>query len=98
MLKQTTAWDQALLRKFPRPGHFRRLLSQLRDELKVQPLIRDPNTRKLTLQAMPIRSVSYRANRRPYTPEASHSDKTQAAEAKESQSSFRQRLNAIEMR
>ena len=97
MLKQTTAWDQALLRKFSCTGHFR-LLNQLRSELKVQPLIRDPNTRKLTLQAMPIRSVSYRANRRPYTPEASHSDKTQAAEAKESQSSFRQRLNAIEMR
>ncbi|KZR81347.1 hypothetical protein PMIT1342_01683 [Prochlorococcus marinus str. MIT 1342] len=97
MLKQTTAWDQALLRKFSNTGHFR-LLNQLRTELKLQPLIRDPNTRKLTLQAMPIRSVSYRANRRPYTPEASHSDKTQAVEAKENQSSFRQRLNAIEMR
>ena len=97
MLKQTTAWDQALLRKFSNTGHFR-LLNQLRTELKLQPLIRDPNTRKLTLQAMPIRSVSYRANRRPYTPEASHSDKTQVVEAKENQSSFRQRLNAIEMR
>ena len=97
MLKQTTAWDQALLRKFSNTGHLR-LLNQLRTELKLQPLIRDPNTRKLTLQAMPLRSVSYRANRRPYTPEASHSDKSQAVEAKENQSSFRQRLNAIEMR
>ena len=97
MLKQTTAWDQALLRKFSNPGHFR-LLNQLRTELKLQPLIRDPNTRKLTLQAMPIRSVSYRANKRPYTPEASQCDKTQVADAKENQSSFRQRLNAIEMR
>ena len=97
MLKQTTAWDQALLRKFSNTGHFR-LLNQLRTELKLQPLIRDPNTRKLTLQAMPIRSGIQRGNRRPYTPEASHSDKTQAVEAKENQSSFRQRLNAIEMR
>ena len=97
MLKQTTAWDQALLRKFSNTGHFR-LLNQLRDELKVQPLIRDPNTRKLTLQAMPIRSGGQRGNRRPYTPEVSQSDNTQLADAKESQSSFRQRLNAIEMR
>lgn len=97
MLKQTTAWDQALLRKFSCTGHFR-LLNQLRSELKVQPLIRDPNTRKLTLQAMPIRSVSQRGNRRAYAPEVSQSDKTQVAEAKENQSSFRQRLNAIEMR
>ena len=97
MLKQTTAWDQALLRKFSNTGHFR-LLNQLRTELKLQPLIRDPNTRRLTLQAMPIRSGSHRGNRRPYTPEVSQSDKTQVAEAKENQSSFRQRLNAIEMR
>ena len=97
MLKQTTAWDQALLRKFSCTGHFR-LLNQLRAELKLQPLIRDPNTRKLTLQAMPIRSGIQRGNRRPYTPELSQSYKTQVAEAKENQSSFRQRLNAIEMR
>ena len=97
MLKQTTAWDQALLRKFSCTGHFR-LLNQLRAELKLQPLIRDPNTRKLTLQAMSIRSGSQRVNRRPYTPEISRSDKAQVLEAKENQSSFRQRLNAIEMR
>ncbi|KZR76014.1 hypothetical protein [Prochlorococcus marinus] len=97
MLKQTTAWDQALLRKFSCTGHFR-LLNQLRAELKLQPLIRDSNTRKLTLQAMPIRPGSQRGNRRPYTPQASQSDQTQVADAKENQSSFRQRLNAIEMR
>ena len=97
MLKQTTAWDQALLRKFSCTGHFR-LLNQLRAELKVQPLIRDSNTRMLTLQAVPIRSGSQRGNRRLYTPEVSQSDKTQVAESKENQSSFRQRLNAIEMR
>ncbi len=98
MLKQTTAWDQALLRKFPRPGHFRRLLSQLRAELKVQPLIRDPHTRKLTLQAMPIRGGSPRGNRRAYTSEISHTDQSQGEQANENQSSFRERLNAIEMR
>ena len=97
MLKQTTAWDHALLRKFSNTGHFR-LLNQLRAELKLQPLIRDSKNRKLTLQAMPIRSGSQRGNRRPYTPEVSQSDQTQVAEAKENQSSFRQRLNAIEMR
>ncbi len=97
MLKKSTAWDQALLRKFSCTGHFR-LLNQLRSELKVQPLIRDPNTRKLTLQAMPIRGGSPRGNRRPYTPEVSQTDKSQVLETTENQSSFRERLNAIEMR
>ena len=97
MLKTSTAWDQALLRKFSSTGHFR-LLNQLRSELKVQPLIRDPNTRKLTLQAMPIRGGSPRGNRRPYTPEVPQSDKSQSVETTENQSSFRERLNAIEMR
>ena len=96
MLKKSTAWDQALLRKFSCTGHFR-LLNQLRSELKVQPLNRDPNTRKLTLQAMPIRGGSPRgnSNRRPYTPEVPQTEKSQVVE---SQTSFRERLNSIEMR
>ena len=97
MLKTSTAWDQALLRKFSCTGHFR-LLNQLRAELKVQPLIRDPHTRKLTLQAMPTRGGIPRGNRRPYTPEVPHTDKAQGLQPTENQSSFRERLNAIEMR
>ena len=97
MLKKSTAWDQALLHKFSKDWP-RRLLNQLRSELKVQPLIRDPNTRKLTLQAMPIRGGSPRGNRRPYTPEVPQTDKSQGVETTENQSSFRERLNAIEMR
>ena len=98
MIKRSMSWDQALLRKFSGTGHFR-LLNQVRTELKAQPLQRDPKTNALQLQAKPMRGQPVRAQRRPnalenHTGDSLLPDLGQA----ESPRSFRERLNAIEMR
>ena len=91
------AWDQALLRKFSSTGHFR-LLNQVRSELKAQPLQRDPLTKVLQLQAKPMRGQPVRAQRRPNALE-NHSGESLLPERQvETTRSFRDRLNAIEMR
>ena len=91
------AWDQALLRKFSSTGHFR-LLNQVRSELKAQPLARDPHTKALMLQARPMRGQSVRAQRRPNALNATHGEGSTADPSLDTPSSFRDRLNAIEMR
>jgi len=96
MIQPTMAWDQALLRKFSSTGHFR-LLNQVRSELSSQPLVRDPSTRALLLKARPHRGQPVRQQRRPNAiPEGmeSLSDAVVASSPK----SFRERLNAIDMR
>ncbi len=91
------AWDQALLRKFSSTGHFR-LLNQVRSELKAQPLQRDPHTKVLQLQAKPMRGQPVRAQRRPNALE-NHSGESLLPERQaDTPRSFRDRLNAIEMR
>jgi glutamate/tyrosine decarboxylase-like PLP-dependent enzyme len=97
MIKRSMAWDQALLRKFSSTGHFR-LLNQVRSELKAQPLNRDPETRELTLQARPLRGQPVRAQRRPNALESSDSESRLPSRQAEAPSSFRERLNAIDMR
>ena len=91
------AWDQALLRKFSSTGHFR-LLNQVRSELKSQPLNRDAQTRKLVLQARPHRGQSVRQHRRPNPVPEDQPILTLEETTKDSPTSFRERLNAIEMR
>jgi hypothetical protein len=97
MMKRTMAWDQALLRKFSSTGHYR-LLNQVRSELKNQPLNRDPKTQELSLKAMPHRGQSVRGHRRPNVLESSPNEPLLSTQTNEAPRSFRERLNAIEMR
>ncbi|MAS28652.1 MULTISPECIES: hypothetical protein [unclassified Synechococcus] len=97
MIKRSMAWDQALLRKFSSTGHFR-LLNQVRSELRAQPLVRDPQTRALTLQVKPRKGQSVRAQRRPNALENHSGDSLLPEQAAMAPQSFRDRLNAIEMR
>ena len=87
-------WDEALLRKFSSTGHYR-LLNQVRTELKAQPLSRDTETRKLTVQVKPFKGVATRVNRRPNALEGKEHDELHSEEG---HTSFRDRLNAIDMR
>ncbi len=90
-------WDQSLLRKFSCTGHYR-LLNQVRSELKTQPLIRDKNTRQLNLQAKPIRGTSSRQPKRPNVLENIDIEKPLEEQNNELRKSFKDRLNAIDMR
>jgi len=97
MMKRSMAWDQALLRKFSSTGHYR-LLNQVRSELKNQPLNRDPKTQELSLKAMPHRGQSVRGHRRPNALESTPNDALLSSPVNDTPRSFRERLNAIEMR
>ncbi len=90
------AWDQALLRKFSSTGHFR-LLNQVRSELSSQPLVRDPSSRALLLKARPHRGQPVRQQRRPNAMPEGMSSLSHAVVIS-SPKSFRERLNAIDMR
>ena len=104
MTNQLTSWDPALLRKFSSTGHFR-LLNQLKGDLRKKPLDRDQRTGQLrslggnrgaTRRSMPTRNVE--------PAPAPGLGPTVAAEAvaqptkEEQPKSFRDRLNAIDMR
>ena len=102
MTDQLTSWDPALLRKFSSTGHFR-LLNQLKGDLRKKPLDRDQRTGQLrslggnrgaTRRSMPTRNVE------PAPPPAQTVVvETVAQPTKEEQpKSFRDRLNAIDMR
>ena len=104
MTDQLTNWDPALLRKFSSTGHFR-LLNQLKGDLRKKPLDRDQRTGQLkslggnrgaTRHSMPTRNVEPAPAPAP--------GPTVVAEAvaqptkEEQPKSFRDRLNAIDMR
>ena len=104
MTDQLTSWDPALLRKFSSTGHFR-LLNQLKGDLRKKPLDRDQRTGQLrslggnrgaTRRSMPTRNVE--------PAPAPSPGPTVVAEAvaqptkEEQPKSFRDRLNAIDMR
>ena len=100
MTDQLTSWDPALLRKFSSTGHFR-LLNQLKGDLRKKPLERDQRTGQLrslggnrgtTRRSMPTRNVEQ-------APAPTVLVETVAQPTKEEQpKSFRDRLNAIDMR
>ena len=100
MTDQLTSWDPALLRKFSSTGHFR-LLNQLKGDLRKKPLDRDQRTGQLrslggnrgaTRRSMPTRNVEP-------APAPTVVVETVAQPSKEEQpKSFRDRLNAIDMR
>ena len=91
------SWDQALLRKFSSTGHFR-LLNQVRSELKSQPLNRDAETGKLLLQARPHHGQSVRQQRRPNPVPEDQPILSIEETIEDTPKSFRERLNAIDMR
>ena len=105
MTDQLTSWDPALLRKFSSTGHFR-LLNQLKGDLRKKPLDRDQRTGQLrslggnrgaTRRSMPTRNVEPAPAPTPAAPTVVV--ETVAQPSKEEQpKSFRDRLNAIDMR
>ena len=98
MTDQLTSWDPALLRKFSSTGHFR-LLNQLKGDLRKKPLDRDQRTGQLrslggnrgaTRRSTPARSVETAPVRVVETVTPPMKD--------DQPKSFRDRLNAIDMR
>lgn len=100
-------WDPALMRKYNNTGHFR-LLNQLRSELKAHPIQREtkqvpevistPQTNTRETRSREIQPQAYVGGRsRRSTSTDSFLNKDYSKE-QNSSSSFRDRLNAIEMR
>jgi hypothetical protein len=102
------AWDPSVLRKYSTTGHFR-LLNQLRSELKGNPLVRpqagetvgSANRSKSLIRALEVRPQSggYGRGRRPLQSAGSNGPSTPPVEGPDpSGRTFRDRLNAIDMR
>ena len=102
MTDQLTSWDPALLRKFSSTGHFR-LLNQLKGDLRKKPLDRDQRTGRLkTLggnRGATRRSTGTRSIEPAPAPAPTPVVETAGPLTKDDQpKSFRDRLNAIDMR
>ena len=102
MTDRPTSWDPALLRKFSSTGHFR-LLNQLKGDLRKKPLDRDQRTGQLrslggnrgaTRRSMPTRNVEPALQPAPAVVVETLVQPTSEEQPK----SFRDRLNAIDMR
>ena len=102
MTDQLTSWDPALLRKFSSTGHFR-LLNQLKGDLRKKPLERDQRTGQLrslggnrgaSRRSMPTRNVEPAPAPAPTVLVETVTQPTKEEQPK----SFRDRLNAIDMR
>ena len=102
MIDQLTSWDPALLRKFNSTGHFR-LLNQLKGDLRKKPLDRDQRTGQLKSlggnRGATRRSTATRSIEPAPAPAPTPVVETAAPLTKDDQpKSFRDRLNAIDMR
>ena len=102
MIDQTSRWDPSLLRKFSSTGHFR-LLNQLRGDLRKKPLHRDQQTGELkrpaSLGKSPAGLRRQPIQQRAVTPTTVSAEATVVKEKEpEAPRSFRERLNAVEMR
>ncbi|MAI96337.1 MAG: hypothetical protein CMN95_06425 [Synechococcus sp. MED650] len=105
MTDQNTRWDPSLLRKFSSTGHFR-LLNQLKGDLKKKPLVRDQRSGELRVLSSG-RNGAYRRSTSSRNPAPSpvvvaevtkpNLDPTEQNPT-DQPTSFRDRLNAIEMR
>ena len=92
-------WDPALLRKFCSTGHFR-LLNQLRGDLKKRPLDRDPQNGKLRMPGGSRVSAS-RSSRPAEVQRKTVQEPVVVAPPVQTETTpktFRERLNAIDMR
>ena len=102
MTDQLTSWDPALLRKFSSTGHFR-LLNQLKGDLRKKPLDRDQRTGQLKSlsgnRGATRRSTATRSIEPAPAPAPTPVVETAGPLTKDDQpKSFRDRLNAIDMR
>mgnify|MGYP006264746033 FL=1 len=102
MTDQLTSWDPALLRKFSSTGHFR-LLNQLKGDLRKKPLDRDQRTGQLRSlggnRGATRRSTATRSIEPAPAPAPTPVVETAGPLTKDDQpKSFRDRLNAIDMR
>ena len=97
MTEQTSRWDPSLLRKFSATGHFR-LLNQLRGDLKKKPLERDQRTGGLRRPGTASRGNTTRRGAVQRKIPTQIVSETVDVVQSESPQSFRDRLNAIQMR
>ena len=98
MTDQLTSWDPALLRKFSSTGHFR-LLNQLKGDLRKKPLDRDQRTGQLKSLGGNRGATRRSTATRNIEPAPAPVIETAPQLTKEDQpKSFRDRLNAIDMR
>ena len=97
MTEQTSRWDPSLLRKFSATGHFM-LLNQLRGDLKKKPLERDQRTGGLRRPGSGSRSTTTRRGPVQRKIPTQIISETADLGQTENPQSFRDRLNAIEMR
>ena len=98
MTDQLTSWDPALLRKFSSTGHFR-LLNQLKGDLRKKPLDRDQRTGQLKTLGGNRGATRRSTATRSIEPAPAPIVETAPLLTKDDQpKSFRDRLNAIDMR
>ena len=102
MTDQLTSWDPALLRKFSSTGHFR-LLNQLKGDLRKKPLDRDQRTGQLKSlggnRGASRRSTATRSIEPAPAPTPEPVvEKAPPLTKVDQPKSFRDRLNAIDMR
>ena len=100
MTNQLTSWDPALLRKFSSTGHFR-LLNQLKGDLRKKPLDRDQRTGQLKTLGGNRGATRRSTTTRSIEPAPAPTPVVETAPplTKDDQpKSFRDRLNAIDMR
>ena len=100
MTDQLTSWDPALLRKFSSTGHFR-LLNQLKGDLRKKPLDRDQRTGQLKTLGGNRGATRRSTATRSIEPAPAPTTVVETAPpiTKDDQpKSFRDRLNAIDMR
>ena len=98
MTDRLTSWDPALLRKFSSTGHFR-LLNQLKGDLRKKPLDRDQRTGQL--KSMAVNRASSRRSTSPRVSEPAPAPVVESVapiDKGDQPKSFRDRLNAIDMR
>jgi hypothetical protein len=94
-------WDPALTRKYNTTGHFR-LLNQLRSELKAQPIPRaeSSDSGSASTRPVPSRTVEVRPQgnrfRRSYQASVPTSESNKNSDGP--QTTFKERLSAIDMR
>ena len=98
MTDQLTSWDPARLRKFNSTGHFR-LLNQLKGDLRKKPLDRDQRTGQLKSLGGNRGATRRLTATRGIEPAPAPVVETAPPLTKDDQlKSFRDRLNAIDMR
>ena len=90
-------WDLNLLRRFGSTSHFR-LLNQVRSELRAQPLNRDINTKTLNLEVKPTQGINIREDKRNHYNQNNRNFETVDSVEESINRSFKDRLDAIDMR